>query len=351
MSAFRKLLYPTGLWMVAGLLFFSVLLQVPPLAASSPAAAAQKKTDIYSGIFPEVVARVNGKPIYGSDLELEVRKELIPLGSPKWSDLREDYRGQLVYAILTSLINSKLLYDQAVSEGIQTSDSEVQDEYLKATQNFKSEEALEDYYNRLKIDSTKAIEDLHKSLMIKKYVDAAITSHIAVTPEEVSKYYAEHPDEFKHPDIVRSSRILIESDGSPESDARAKKQAQDILARIEKGEDFAELARKYSKDSSASQGGDIGFASKEGLTPEYADVAFSLPVGKTRMIKTDQGYQIIKVTERKKEGKSSLEESKEPLRDFIANEKTQMELTKIVNKLRDQSDIELLIPAGPSLNP
>jgi parvulin-like peptidyl-prolyl isomerase len=350
-NAFRKLSDPTDLCVVAGLLFFSVLLQVPPLAAASPAAPAQKKTDIYSGIFPEVVAKVNGNPIYGSDLEVEIRKELIPIGSPKWSDLREDYRGQLLYSILNSLINSKLLYDQAVSEGIRTSDSEVQDEYLKATQNFRSDEALEDYYSQLKIDSTKAIDDLHKSLIIKKYVDAAITSRIAVTPEEISKYYAEHPDEFKHPDIVRTSLIMIESDGSPESDARAKKQAQDILARIEKGEDFAGLAMKYSASSSAPQGGDNGYTSREGLKPEYAEVAFSLPVGQTRMIKTNQGYEIIKVTDKKKEGISSLKESEEPLREFIANEKTQSELTRLINKLRDQSDIEFLIPVGPTLNP
>jgi len=343
-SVFRKFSYALSLAIVVMFLFSSYSLQATALQS-------QEKTDIYSGIFPEVVAMVNGEPIYGKQLEVEIRNQLVPLGSPKWPDLREDYRGQLVYAALTTLINTKLMYMEAVDNGVRASDGEVQDEYLKMVEKFENEEDMNDYLNQLNMDQTAAVNDIHKNLVISKFIDQAISSRIALTPELLETYYSENPEEFKHPDIVRTSQILIESDGTPESDSRAKQSAQDILERIENGEDFAELVRKYSAGPSSSQGGDIGFYSKEALPAEYAEVAFSLPVGKVKMMKAQQGYQIIKVTDKKKEGMSTLKESEDALREFLKEEITQTELLKLVNGLRDKSEIEYLIPAGVPLIP
>jgi parvulin-like peptidyl-prolyl isomerase len=338
---------------VTGFFCISLSLQAAPTqsAAATSSNSSKVAKDQYSGIFPEAVAKVNGDTISGSELEVEVRKEMIPMGNPKWTDLNEDYRGKLVYSILSSLINSKLVFDEAVARGATATDAEVQDEYLKLTQSFKNEDEMNKQFNLLKIDRAKAIEELYKNLVVRKFIDQNIRNRISVTPEEMARYYSEHPNEFKHPDIVRTSQILIQSDGSPESDARAKQQAMDILKRIENGEDFAELARQYSSAPSASRGGDIGLTARDALPPEYAEVAFSLGVGQVKMIKMDDGYYIVKVTDRKKEGVASLEETEDQLYDFLTEEKIQSELRKLVDRLRDQSDIEFLIPAGPSLEP
>jgi parvulin-like peptidyl-prolyl isomerase len=63
-------------------------------------------------------------------------------------------------------------------------------------------------------------------------------------------------------------------------------------------------------DSSAAQGGDTGYASKDNLAPEYADAAFSLPIGTVALVRTQAGYHVIKVVDRKKEGLFTLEEIK-----------------------------------------
>jgi len=320
-------------------------------AASPPSGAKAKSADPYSNIFPEVVAKVGGDPVYGRELERAIRDELIQIGSPKWESLREEYRGQLVYSSITALVNTKLIYKEAVANGIGVSDAEVQDEYLKVTQMFKNEEDMNAYLKDRHFDRTSVIEELHKNLVINKFIDGAIKSRITVAPKELSDYYTSHQNEFKHPDIVRMSQILIEATAAPESDAKAKQQADAILERINKGEDFAKLAREYSKSPSASQGGDVGWSSKDALTPEYAEVAFSLPVGGVKMIRMQQGYRILKVTDRKKEGLSTLEESEASLLEFLKNEKANSEIAKLINRLRDQSEIDILIPAGVPLNP
>ena len=327
-------------------------MQLKDAKTSSGAPAKNEQfRDIYTDLFPEVVARVNGEPIYGVQLERAIRDELVQIGSPKWTDLREDYRGQLVYNSITALVNSKLIFAEAVSNGIGATDAEVQDEYLRASKMFRNIEEMNAYLKSRHIDQDTMIAELHQNLVITKFVDGAIRKGITVTPKEISDYYSTHPDEFKHPDIVRISQILIESGATPESDAKARQQAEAILKRIENGEDFVKLAGEYSMGPTASQGGDVGYSDKASLTPEYADVVFSLPVGGVKMIKMQQGYHILKVTDKKKEGTAALEEAKEQLIEFLGEQKVQAGITKVLNRLRDESEIEILIPAGVPLNP
>lgn len=301
-------------------------------------------------LFPAVVARVNGKPILGRDLERVVRGQLADIGDPEWNSLREDYRGQLVMASLTSLISSKLIYQKATAVGVKATDAEVQTEMQKITKSFKSDADMNVALANQHTDRATLEKDLYRDIAIKKYIDENVTKKIVITQDELAKYYSEHPTEFQHPDIVRTSHILIiPAGGTAEQDTAAKQRAEALLARVKKGEDFARLARENSMDGSASQGGDIGFASKEALAPEYAEAAFSLPIGGVQIIKTQYGYHILKVTEKKKEGLSTLQEVKDQLTEFLKNQKSEAELTKLVNQLRDQGKVEILIPAGQPL--
>jgi parvulin-like peptidyl-prolyl isomerase len=312
--------------------------EIPPAAADA--------------LFPAVVARVNGKSILGRDLERYVRRQLTPIGSPEWKNLREEYRGQLVADGLASLTNAKLIYDKALASGLTVTDSEVQDEFQKIAKTFKSDAEMNIALAKEMTDRESLERDLRESLVLAKYINETIEKRVTVTPEEVAKYYSSHPNEFQHPDIVRTSHILIQPAGdTPEQDSLAKQRAEEILARVKKGEDFARLAKENSMDPSAAQGGDVGFASKASLTAEYGEAAFSLPVGGVKLVKTQVGYHVLKVTDKKKEGLSTLEEVRTQLIEFLKNEKAQGELTKMVNQLRDQANIEILIPSGQPLKP
>ena len=303
-----------------------------------------------NALFPAVVAEVNGKPVLGRDLERVVQGQLADIGNPEWSSLREDYRGQLVMASLTSLISAKLIYQKATAAGVKATDAEVQAEMQKLVKSFKSDADMNIALANQHTDRATLEKDLYRDIAIKKYVDENVNKKVVVTQDELAKYYSEHPAEFQHPDIVRTSHILIIPAGSaPDQDTAAKQRAEALLARVKKGEDFASLARQNSMDGSASQGGDIGFASKEALAPEYAEVAFSLPIGGMQIVKTQYGYHVVKVTEKKKEGLSTLAEVKDQLTEFLKNQKSEAELTKLVNQLRDQGKVEILIPAGQPL--
>lgn len=332
----------------------------PAASASGQNAGAQAKSAeeevippaAPNAIFPAVVARVNGKAILGRDLEEAVRRDLTSIGNPEWKNLREDYRGQLTLTHVTALINSKLLYQKAVASGMSVTDAEVEAEMQNVAKSYKNDAEFNAALASQNIDRSVLKKNLYETLVMSKYVDEAINNKIVVTQEELSKFYTTNPAQFNHPDIVRTSHILISPAGNtPEQDTIAKERAESLLARLKKGEDFARLARENSVDASASQGGDLGYGSKESMDPEYSEAAFSLPVGGIKLVKTQFGYHILKVTEKKKEGLATLEEVKAELTDFLKNQKAQSELNKLVNELRNVAKIDLLIPAGQPLNP
>ena len=342
------------LWMSVGL-GFSQSAAKSQTAPAKPQVKAEKDEEEAippanpNDLFPAIVAKVNGKAILGRDLERAVRGDLAPLGNPEWKNLREDYRGELVSKSLTMLINQNLLYQKATAIGIKTTDAEVQAEMQRITKQFKSDAEMNATLANWFTDRISLEKSLYQTLTVSKFIEENINKKTEVAPEEVAKYYTSHPAEFQHPDIVRTSHILIPAGDTLEQDTLARQRAEALLARAKKGEDFAKLAKSYSTDASASQGGDVGFSPKQGLIPEYAEAAFSLPVGGVTLVKTQLGYHIIKVTDKKKEGLSTLEEVRQRLTEFLKKEKSQADLTKLISQLRDQAKIEILIPTGQPL--
>jgi len=212
--------------------------KAPAAAAKAPAAKAPPK---YAGpeeipaarpddIFPPVVAKVNGEPILGRDLEQLVRSELNAIGNPEWKNLRGDYRAELTLNKITLLINSKLLYQKAMAGGQWATDGEVQSEIQKIARSYKSEAEMNADLagqNRTRASLEKS---LFENLTTSKYVEATINKKIVVTPEEAAKYYKSNLDNFRHPDVVRTGLILIKpADGTPEQDAAARQRAESLL--------------------------------------------------------------------------------------------------------------------------
>jgi peptidyl-prolyl cis-trans isomerase D len=122
---------------------------------------------------------------------------------------------------------------------------------------------------------------------------SAVASNIAVTDKEVQDQWTQQP----HPETVTASHILFKiDDAAKEAEVRSK--AEEVLKRARAGEDFAELAKKYSQDTeSAKNGGDLGSFTREQMVKEFADVAFTLKPGEmSDLVRTQFGYHIIKVT-------------------------------------------------------
>ncbi len=145
----------------------------------------------------------------------------------------------------------------------------------------------------------------HKDQYLKKVVAPVVPSDA-----DLQAYFKTHQDKYA-PQEVKLSNILIKlpSNASPSDVQSASKMIQSIRAQLDKGADFADLAKKYSQDPGATNGGDLGYLSRDKMDPKIADVAFSLPVGKVSdAIRTAQGLGLIKVTDRRQKGFADVKE-------------------------------------------
>jgi peptidyl-prolyl cis-trans isomerase D len=182
------------------------------------------------------------------------------------------------------------------------------------------------------------------------------TSTVNVSDREIQRFYEENSDRFSTPEQVKASHILFKT--GPDKDEEAvRKKAEEVLAQAKAGADFAELARKYSEDTTtADKGGDLGLFSRRQMVPEFEDAAFSLPEGAVSdLVRTNFGFHIIKVTEHKAPFTQPLDAVKEEVRATIAQQKAQDEMEKAVasasEKLRASESVDTLSAQYPLIVP
>jgi peptidyl-prolyl cis-trans isomerase C len=170
---------------------------------------------------------------------------------------------------------------------------------------------------------TEKLEDLKKRLVVEVYLKKKVDEQSKVTDEELQKFYDQNKEKFKSGDEVKASHILLKDE----------KTAQDVLAKVKSGGNFEELAKKYSIDSAAAKGGDLGWFGKEAMIPEFAKAAFALKEGETSgIVKTKFGFHIIKVTGKRAAGTRSFADVKDQIKAAILPSKQQ----EVFQKLKDE---------------
>ena len=235
-----------------------------------------------------VLAKVNGAEIRQSDVTL-AEEELGPSLAQMDPATKKDN-------VLSFLIDMKIVAKAAEDKKIENNDD------------FKKRMAFT--RNRLLMDS----------LLANK-------GKAATNDEAMKKVYEDAAKQISGEQEVHARHILVET----EDEAKA------IKAELDKGADFAELAKKKSKDPGASDGGDLGFFTKEQMVPEFSEVAFKLEPGKiSDPVKSQFGWHIIKVEEKRNRKPPEFDQVKGQIETYV----TRKAQAEYVGKLRDGAKIE-----------
>jgi len=175
------------------------------------------------------------------------------------------------------------------------------------------------------------IQEYKESLLLNKYLDMKLKD-INVSETEAKDYYERHKEEFTSPKKVRARHILV----------RTEEEAEKIQERLKKGENFAELAKKYSIDhTTAARGGELGFFSYKEMVKPFSEVAFSLKPGEiSPIVKTPFGFHIIQVEEVKPARQKSYEEVKDQIKGKLLREKQQKAFDELVANLKKEHKVE-----------
>lgn len=172
----------------------------------------------------------------------------------------------------------------------------------------------------------------HEKIIVAKLIEVEVDRKIKLEPDEASKYYESHKEEFMAPLLLRASHILM----TTEEDANA------VKAQLESGADFETLAKSRSTDNTATRGGDIGYFQKGQLIPEFEEQAYKLSKGQmSPVFKTQFGYHIIKLTDRIEPALKDFKVMKPHLEKQILNEKRSRTLKALVEKIKGNSKVQI----------
>ena len=224
-------------------------------------------------------------------------------------------RQNLKNSIVQMMVQDKLIADDIKAQKIEISDKEANEAFLNSVKQFGGQEQFDKMLDDYNMDVEKFKETVKKDLMYKKHKEWFEKEH-PVTDEEIKQYYEDNKDQFAKRD---ASHILVADE----------KTAKEVKDKLDKGEDFAALAKKYSKDTAnAANGGELGTFSRGQMVKEFEDAAFSLKEGEiSAPVKTQFGYHIIKINKIE----DSIEDNKEAIVKAL-NDKKYADYIKELNK-------------------
>lgn len=255
-------------------------LLLAPVARAQDAAAQDDK----------VVAVVNGHEIKVSEVQMATDDIIGQL-----PDLPPKLRFPFV---VEYLIERHLLAQYAVKEGIAETD---------------------EYKRRLALYQAKALRDAYFFQKIRPMV----------TEEEIRAVYDQEATKVQQTERVRARHVLVGTE----------KEAKDILARLQKGEKFEDLAKQFSLDGSKDYGGDLGYFTQPEMVPEFSKAAFALKVGETSQpVKTDFGWHIIRLEDRKQGAAQPYDQVKSAIRNVLLRKK----VSEVMEKIRGGSQVEIV---------
>jgi foldase protein PrsA len=212
---------------------------------------------------------------------------------------------------LNALILDKIIELELEENNIEISQDQIDAEYQAAVEAYGDEATMEQalaYYGFTK-------DEFLKNIKMNLSIEALIEPSITITDEEIEAYFEENKDDFNEDEQVKASHILVDTE----------EEAKDILAKIQSGDSFEELAKEYSTDTvSATNGGDLGYFTKYDMVEEFSNAAFSLDINEvSEPVKTTYGYHIIKVTDKKDAKIATLEDSKDEVKEILKDQKIQ----------------------------
>lgn len=321
---------------------------------SSAMAAETVKKDTKSAA--AYVAKVNGVEISNADLERKfnlIKERYASMGMPLDDSKLQEFKKN----IINSLVEQEVLYQESVAQGIKIDPAEVKTELENFKKQFENEEAFKKQISQMNFTEDIILKQIARSKSIQKFINDKVMSGIKVTEADAKKYYDEHPNEFKLPERVHASHILVKVDSKAEDAEKQKKEAkkkiEDIKAKLDKGEDFAKLAQEYSDCPSKAKGGDLGFFGRGQMVKPFEDAAFGLKPGETSgIVETQFGYHIIKVQEKKDASTLSFNEVKDKLIKKMKDDRFKETFPKYIETLKKKYTIDIPeIAAAPQAKP
>jgi peptidyl-prolyl cis-trans isomerase SurA len=298
-------------------------------------------------VVEEIIARVNNQIITRSEYvrsEEDLRKEAQqqdPVNADKIVAEKEK-------DVLRDLIDQQLLLEKGKDLGI-TGDTELikKLDEMRKEMNLDSMEDLEKAAQAQGISFEDFKQNMRNQIITQQVIGREVGQKLVIDKDEEKKFYDAHQSDLNQPEQIKLSEILVSTEKKAKDSTNeqqlqaAKAKADNLLDQIQKGAKFEDVAKKNSDGPSAAQGGDLGYFKRGTLAKELEDVTFAMKAGEvSKVIRTRQGYVILKVMEHHDAGVPPLSQIEGHIQDAIYMQKLQPALRDYLTKLREDAWID-----------
>jgi len=328
-------------------------LEKPQLAEPEPAEEEKKtpapppkvvKKPAETAVVEEIVARVNNEIITRSELDKArasaaegAQQDCANRCTPEQA--KNAVEDSQKYA-LRDLIDQSLLAQRGKDMGIS-----VEPDVVKQLDQIRQQNKLKDMDELEKAVTSEGLNwedfknNIRNRLLTREVIGREVGSHITISNEETKKYYDEHQKDFIRPETIALAAIELKTEGKKESEIQElKAKAQKLHDRVLDGEDFSELAKRFSDGATAQQGGYLGEYKPGELAAELWDKVDKLKRKElTDVIETKQGFLILQVLEHYDEGQQPYSKVEDEIKNRLYSEKMEPALRDYLKTLREES--------------
>lgn len=290
----------------------------------------------------DMVAVVNGTIITQGEFDRVLNYEL-RRAAQSGQQIPDAQMAQIENSILDSLIMGELLFQESKKKGVQVKPESVTEQLMIVKQRFPSEAEFKKALEENKTTESKIKADIKRNMAIQQLIDKEVDQKVKITEEESKTFFDTNPQLFQQPERVKASHILIKVDegASEEKKAEARKKIEEIQQKVQKGEDFADLAKTYSEGPSAPRGGDLDYFGRGQMVKPFEEAAFSLKPNETSdIVETRFGYHLIKVVDKQPAKMMAYADVKDRINKHLKDQKLRTERQLYFDKLKKDAKIE-----------
>ena len=291
---------------------------------------------------PDVVAKVNGQDIHDDDILRELKKTLKNY-KDRGIPLTAEEEKITAKKLIENEIERALLLQKGNEINALVSDEALDRKLRKVKSSFKSDSIFEHELKNRKLTLDQYKKELKIDLLMQQVIDREIEPNIKVSEKDIQSFYEKNKGKFITEKKVRASVILIKAkQGDTKAEKSARQKIESILEDIKNGSSFSEMATKYSQDSLAPKGGDLGYFAKNQIFGAFSERAFNMKVNEVSPVfKTGLGLHLLKLTDLKEGKKMPLDKTKTRIERILRKNKVGNATRNYVEKLKQKSKIKM----------
>jgi len=308
-------------------------------------------------VVEEIVARVNNQVITRSAYQHE-QQQLTDEAKQQDPTRADQVAAQGSKDVLRGLIDRELLLQKGKDLDI-TADAELikKLDEMRKQMKLASMDDLEKAAEAQGISFEDFKQNMRTEIITQQVIQREVGGRINVGKDEEQKFYEQHKSDMERPEAVKLSEILVSTEQAgddPQKLAAAEAKANDLLKQIRAGASFEDIAKKQSQGLSAAEGGELGYFERGKLAKQLEDVTFALKKDQVSdVIRTKQGFVILKVTDHQSAGIPSFAAIEPRLQEAVYMQKLQPALREYLTKLREDAYIKVFpgyVDSGASPN-